>query len=105
MTVAADDQAIDQPRITGVHVTNYRALRSVDLNGLRPCTVLHGPNGSGKSTVVDLFAFLRECVTDGVQMACGRRGGLDNIRSRGAIGPVTVAISYRGGRPDNHLPA
>lgn len=83
------------PRITRVQATNFRALRSVDVNDLHPLTVLVGPNGSGKSTFFDVFAFLSDCFTGGIRAACDRRGGLGNIRSRGAAGPIAIAISYK----------
>jgi recombinational DNA repair ATPase RecF len=40
-----------RPTIRFLKVTNYRALRNVELRNLTPLTVLLGPNGSGKSTV------------------------------------------------------
>lgn len=83
------------PRITRVQTSNFRALRSLDVRDIHPLTVLVGPNGSGKSTFFDVFAFLSDCFTSGIRAACDSRGGLGNIRSRGADGPVAVAISYR----------
>ena len=53
---------IAPPRIERLHVENYRALRDVTLDRLRPLTTLLGPNGSGKSTVFDVFAFLSEAL-------------------------------------------
>ncbi|RNL86045.1 AAA family ATPase [Halostreptopolyspora alba] len=92
------------PQITRVQVKNYRVLRDLDLRELRSFMVLVGPNGSGKSTLFDVFAFLGDCFTEGIRRACDKRGGLDEIRSRGSSGPVTIAITYEsevriGGKP------
>ena len=46
------------PRIEYMAVTNYRALKNLELRGITPLTVFLGPNGSGKSTIFDVFAFL-----------------------------------------------
>ena len=50
---------VPPPRIEGIAIKNFRALRDVKLSPLSPMTALLGPNGSGKSTVFDVFAFLR----------------------------------------------
>ena len=83
------------PRIESLHVQNYRVLRNVHLADLKPLTVLIGPNGSGKSTIFDVFAFLSECFSDGLQRAWTRRGGMREIRSRGSAGPVEIELKYR----------
>ena len=90
------------PRITGLRVRNYRALRDLALTKLTPLTVLLGPNGSGKSTVFDVFAFLSECFTDGVRKAWDRRGRFRELRSRNSRGPIVVELKYRE-KPGNPL--
>ncbi|MGF1640854.1 MAG: AAA family ATPase [Rhodospirillales bacterium] len=83
------------PRIEGLEVRNYRALRELKLDKLTPLTVLLGANGSGKSTVFDVFAFLAECFSDGVRKAWDRRGRFRELRSRDADGPIVIEIRYR----------
>ena len=83
------------PRVTALKVTNYRALRDVNLRNLTPLTVLLGPNGSGKSTIFDVFAFLSECFSDGIRRAWDRRGRFRELRSRDSDGPIIVELKYR----------
>ena len=45
-----------RPTIRFLKVTNYRALRNVELRNLTPLTVLLGPNGSGKSNLLEVLA-------------------------------------------------
>lgn len=82
-------------RIEYLKVQNYRALRSIELTGLTPLTVLLGPNGSGKSTVFDVFSFLSECFDTGLRSAWDRRGKAKEIRTRGQKGPVVIELKYR----------
>ncbi len=89
-------------RIESLQVRNYRALRSINLEDMKPLTVLLGPNGSGKSTVFDVFAFLSECFSDGLRKAWDRRGRFKELRSRDQDGTIVIEIKYRE-RPDSYL--
>jgi len=82
-------------RIESLKVSNFRALREVELKDLTPLTVLLGPNGSGKSTVFDVFAFLSECFELGLRRAWDKRGRAKELKTRGGEGPVTIEIKYR----------
>ncbi len=83
------------PRVRSLKVKNFRALRNVEFDNLRPLTVLLGPNGSGKSTVFDVFAFLAECFEHGLRRAWDKRGRAKELRTRGSEGPVTIEIKYQ----------
>lgn len=82
-------------RIEYLRVERYRALKSIELKGLEPLTVLLGPNGSGKSTVFDVFNFLSECFQFGLRHAWDRRGRARELRTRGQDGPIVFEIKYR----------
>lgn len=86
---------IAPPRIEGLRVVNYRALRDVRFEPLTALSVFLGPNGSGKSTVFDVFAFLSECFTVGLRRAWDRRNRFRELRSRGAEGPIRITLKYR----------
>jgi len=80
------------PRIEGLHISNFRALRDVEIKAITPLTVLLGPNGSGKSTVFDAFAFLAECFSDGLRRAWDKRSRFKQMRSRGSEGPIRFEL-------------
>lgn len=89
-------------RIEALRVENYRALKSIDLQGLTPVTVLLGPNGSGKSTIFDVFSFLAECFgVGGLRAAWERRGRFRELRTRGASGPIVFELTYRENPDDS----
>ncbi|MET7499323.1 AAA family ATPase [Streptomyces microflavus] len=91
------------PVIEAIKVENYRVLQDVEIRKLKPFTVLIGPNGSGKSTLFDVFAFMETSFTVGIRAAWDRRGGLAQLRSRGAEGPIAIQISYRQEPKENLL--
>lgn len=93
--IIAGMSALSPPRIEGLQVKNYRALRNIQFDKLTPLTVLLGANGSGKSTVFDVFAFLAECFGDGLRKAWDRRGRFRELRSRDEQGPIVIEIRYR----------
>lgn len=82
-------------RIEALSVKNYRALHELTLNNITPLTVFLGPNGSGKSTIFDVFAFLSECFSDGLRKAVDRRNRFQELRTRGAEGPIVFELKYR----------
>lgn len=90
------------PRVERLKVTNFRALKSLDLDDIQPLTVFLGPNGSGKSTIFDVFAFLSECFTQGLRKAWEKRGRFRELRTRGEDGPIVFELKYRE-KPDAPL--
>ncbi len=95
MTRYAEHPVQSVPRIEYLRVTNYRALRNLELKGLTPLTTFLGPNGSGKSTIFDVFAFLSECFSVGLRKAWDKRGRFKELRSRGSAGAIEIELKYR----------
>jgi predicted ATPase len=95
------------PRIEGIRIQNYKALRDVQLGRLwnsaenvEPLTSLAaviGKNGSGKSSLLDAFRFLQDALEFGVEDACERneRGGFDRLKSAGCKDPIGFELLYR----------
>ncbi len=65
--------------ITRVRVKNFRSLADVDVT-LGPLTVLVGRNGAGKSAFIDVMRFVRDALTDNLDNAIEKRGGLSSLR-------------------------
>ena len=82
------------PHIESLRVKNYRALRDIELKQLKPLSVFLGANGSGKSTLFDMFAFLAECFTVGLDSAWNKRGHFKELRTRGCDGPIEFELKY-----------
>ena len=87
-------------QIKSLEIKNYRLFREVRLSALSRLTVIVGANGSGKSTLFDVFSFLKEALTQNVATAVTRRGGFNELVSRGMKGPIGITVKFResGGR-------
>ncbi len=99
-------------QLLGVTIQNYRSLAKVHLGQigykrgvqLPPLSCFIGPNGSGKSTLLDAFAFMADCLREGVEAACDKpqRGGFHRLRTQGQSEPIRFELYYRqsgGARP------
>jgi len=82
-------------QIESLEIRNFRLLRDARLTGLPPMVVVVGPNGSGKSTLLDVLSFMKDALAQNVAQAVARRGGIDELVSRGATGPISITMTLR----------
>ena len=87
-------------QIESIAVRNFRCLRDITLENLTRMTIVVGPNGSGKSSLFDVFAFLRDALSQNVAAAVAQRGGYRELATRGEAGPLEITLQFResGGR-------
>ncbi len=71
-------------RIESIKIRNYKVLKDVTMENIPNLAVLIGANGSGKSTLIDVFSFLKDALKDDVRSALNKRGGFEQVVSRGA---------------------
>jgi len=108
------------PLIEGFWIRNFKAFRQIavgssfqqsvvmDFEGdvmpyeLSPLTVFVGDTATGKSTILDAFAFLADCVNQGINTALSHRGGFESVYHFGGAGPLSIGIVYRScGEPQS----
>ncbi len=87
-------------QLESIEIENYRVFRHAKLTSLPRLVTLVGANGSGKSTLFDMFSFLKDALAFNVGKAVTRRGGWQELKSRGEQGPIRIEIKFResGGR-------
>ena len=101
------------PIIEGFWIRNFRCLKQIafgssyiqsvvqdgeqDLSpyDLTPLTILIGAGGLGKSTILDVFAFLADCLKDGLDAAFSKRGGYEAVYTQGMDGPISIGLVFR----------
>lgn len=83
-----------QPHLQRVTLRHYKSIQEavVDLDRL---TLLVGPNGAGKSNFLDALVFIHDCVTESVQHAFSRRGGISAVRRHSAGHPTNVGLGLQ----------
>jgi len=70
-------------QIESIRIKNYRLFRDVTLEKLPRLCVLVGANGTGKTTFFDVLSFLKDALSMNVTKALNRRGGWEEVVSRG----------------------
>jgi len=79
-----------------IRLRNFRAFENARLR-LSDLTFLVGRNGAGKSSLLDAIALLQEAVSDSLENALDRRGGLNSVRRMSAggdlDGPLGLALA------------
>jgi predicted ATPase len=81
-------------RILSVRVRNFKTLRDVHMKDIPNFAVLIGANGTGKSTFIDVFGFLRDCLSGNARTAVQKRAGFAQLVSRGHEGE-DIAIELK----------
>jgi len=83
-------------RIESIRLKNFKVFQNVKVENIPPFCVLVGANGSGKSSFFDVFGFLKDCLVFNVKNAVQKRGGLDELMSRGKSDTgLQIEIQFR----------
>lgn len=81
--------------IESIRLKNFKAFRDVTIRDIPRMCVVVGANGTGKSTLFDVFGFLRDSLTNNVQIALSKRGGFKEVRTRDAEGAIEIELKFR----------
>ncbi len=81
-------------RLASLSIRHYKSLTDVEFDDMQPLTVLVGCNGVGKSNIADALRFLRDAVTDGVDHAVSKRGGIALIRQYSPTKPYRITFDF-----------
>ncbi len=78
--------------ITEIVVSNFRSLGEDVRLRLGSLTALVGQNGAGKSNVADVFRFVAEALTVGLEQAIANRHGINAVRRWSSGRPYNLSI-------------
>lgn len=82
-------------RIESIKVHNYRVFQDVHVEEIPNMAVFLGMNGVGKTTFFDIFGFLHDALQTNIKAALARRGGFNEVISRGQEGEIEFEIKFR----------
>lgn len=82
-------------KIETIKLKNFKVFKSCEINDIPSFAIVVGANGSGKTTLFDLFSFLKDCFTENVNKALSKRGGFNEVITRGEKGPIEIELQYR----------
>jgi len=63
-------------------------------------SIIVGANGTGKSTLLSVFGFLKDALTENVRVALTKLGGsrgFKEVHSRNSDGPIEIELKFRAG--------
>jgi predicted ATPase len=70
-------------KIESITIENFKVFKKITVKNLPKMAVFLGTNGSGKSTFFDVFGFLGDALQNNVTIALNKRGGFQEVISRG----------------------
>ncbi|MFF2052365.1 AAA family ATPase [Leifsonia sp. NPDC058194] len=79
-------------QVRRLRVSNYKSLDDDVVVEFDDLTLLVGLNGSGKSNVLDVFRFLGEALTYGLDPAISKRLGINKLRRAAPFKPRAIKI-------------
>lgn len=95
-------------RIESITIENFKVFKKTTVKNLPKMAVLLGTNGSGKSTFFDVFGFLSDSLQNNVTIALNRRGGFQEVITRGCDlnkDLISLEIKFRNQQFDTeHAP-
>lgn len=95
-------------KIESIKVQNFKVFKNTLVQDIPKMMVLLGANGSGKSTFFDVFGFLSDALQNNVTIALNRRGGFQEVITRGcdlSKDLIRFEIKFRNPQEDNqHAP-
>lgn len=82
-------------KIESIRIHNYRVFQNVLVENIPNMAVFLGMNGVGKTTFFDVFGFLHDSLQSNVRAALAKRGGFQEVVSRGQSGDIELEIKFR----------
>lgn len=82
-------------QIESLKIRNYRVFQNVSIGKIPNMAVFTGMNGAGKTTFFDIFGFLHDALQGNVRTALAKRGGFQEVLSRGQSGDIEFTIKFR----------
>ncbi len=87
-------------RIESISVKNYKVFQDIEVKEIPNLAVFLGMNGVGKTTFFDIFGFLHDALQSNIRAALAKRGGFQEVISRGQDGDIEFEIKFRASKDE-----
>lgn len=79
--------------ISNLKIKNFKSISSADIN-FEPLTMLVGANASGKSNLINVFRFISNIATDGIDNAIALQGGMPYLANASLPKGTPIEIAF-----------
>jgi predicted ATPase len=89
-------------KIKSIKIKNFKAFKNAQMKDIPRFCVIVGANGSGKTTLFNVFGFLKDALSTDVNTAFNKRGGFNEVISRGSEDNIEFEIKFRAKDKDTY---
>jgi predicted ATPase len=85
-------------KLESIRLKNFKAFKEVRIDNIPKMCVFVGANGTGKTTLFNVFSFLKDALTDNINVALTKLGGgrgFQEVRSRNSTGAIAIELKFR----------
>lgn len=85
-------------KLESIRLKNFKAFKEVKIDNIPKMCVFVGANGTGKTTLFNVFSFLKDALTDNINVALTKLGGgrgFQEVRSRNSTGAIAIELKFR----------
>ena len=85
-------------KLESIRLKNFKAFKEVKIDNIPKMCVFVGANGTGKTTLFNVFSFLKDALTDNINVALTKLGGgrgFQEVRSRNSTGAIAIELKLR----------
>ena len=79
--------------LTGLKIKNFKSIASAEID-FEPLTMLVGANASGKSNLINVFRFISNITTEGIDNAVALQGGIPYLANASLPKGTPIEISF-----------
>ncbi len=85
-------------KLESIRLKNFKAFKEVRIDNIPKMCVFVGANGTGKTTLFNVFSFLKDALTENINVALTKLGGgrgFQEVRSRNSTGAIAIELKFR----------
>jgi predicted ATPase len=85
-------------KLESIRLKKFKSFKDVRIDNIPKMCVFVGANGTGKTTLFNVFSFLKDALTDNINVALTKLGGgrgFQEVISRNSTGAIAIELKFR----------